>query len=223
MATGTREKELRLDVTGMTCGSCVQRVEKTLLKQPGVLECKVNLATAEATVRLSEDAAPPPAHIVRLDPAAATLHFRGFSRPVIDPERRRPESFEYATVSPVSMWNPTPGFYTRYGDVTPLVARTDDRDVIMGSGDELQLRFDAGSLPPLPAGWTRDFLLFVAGWAKDADANTAFSQSVEPLPFHGMSQYPYPQRKRFPDSDMQRLYTARPALRLLRPLVANGH
>lgn len=58
MATGTREKELRLDVTGMTCGSCVQRVEKTLLKQPGVLECKVNLATAEATVRLGEDAAP---------------------------------------------------------------------------------------------------------------------------------------------------------------------
>ena len=54
----TRAKELRLDVSGMTCGSCVQRVEKTLLKQPGVLECRVNLATAEATVRLAEDAAP---------------------------------------------------------------------------------------------------------------------------------------------------------------------
>ncbi|HYT81711.1 MAG TPA: heavy metal-associated domain-containing protein, partial [Actinomycetota bacterium] len=50
MAGTTRKKELQLDVTGMTCGSCVQRVEKTLLKQPGVLECRVNLATAEATV-----------------------------------------------------------------------------------------------------------------------------------------------------------------------------
>jgi cation-transporting ATPase V len=58
MARATREKELQLDVSGMTCGSCVQRVEKTLLKQPGVLECRVNLATAEATVRLAEDAAP---------------------------------------------------------------------------------------------------------------------------------------------------------------------
>src|SRR6266496_1860708 len=58
MATGTREKELRLDITGMTCGSCVQRVEKTLLRQPGVLECRVNLATAEARVRLAPDAAP---------------------------------------------------------------------------------------------------------------------------------------------------------------------
>jgi cation-transporting ATPase V len=54
----TGEKELTLDVIGMTCGSCVQRVEKTLRKQPGVLECRVNLATAEATVRLAEDAAP---------------------------------------------------------------------------------------------------------------------------------------------------------------------
>jgi copper-transporting P-type ATPase V len=58
VASPPREKELTLDVIGMTCGSCVQRVEKTLLKQPGVMECRVNLATAEARLRLSEDAAP---------------------------------------------------------------------------------------------------------------------------------------------------------------------
>ena len=58
MAGTTRKKELQLDVTGMTCGSCVQRVEKTLLKQPGVLECRVNLATAEATVQLADGAVP---------------------------------------------------------------------------------------------------------------------------------------------------------------------
>jgi hypothetical protein len=30
----------------------------------------------------------------------------------------------------------------------------------------------------------------VDGWAKDGDANTAFSQTVTPLPFHAMPQYP---------------------------------
>jgi heavy metal translocating P-type ATPase len=48
-------EELRLDVLGMTCGSCAARVEKTLNKQPGV-EASVNFATGEARVRLAEDA-----------------------------------------------------------------------------------------------------------------------------------------------------------------------
>jgi hypothetical protein len=116
------------------------------------------------------------------------------------------------------MWNPTRGLYTRYGDVQPLIAAIDDRLAILGSGDELRLLFPVSKLPALPAGWKRDFLLLVDGWAKDGDANTAYSQSVEPLPFHGMSQYPYPGTERFPESQMQNEYTTRPALRLLRPL-----
>jgi len=98
----------------------------------------------------------------------------------------------------------------------------DDKLLIMGSGDELRLRFPAAGLPALPANWKRDFLLLVDGWAKDADANTAYSQSVAPLPFHGMSQYPYPGRERFPDSRVQQDYTTRPALRLLRPLASGS-
>ncbi len=50
-------RELRLDVLGMTCGSCAARVEKTLNKQAGV-EASVNFATGEAVVRLAGDAAP---------------------------------------------------------------------------------------------------------------------------------------------------------------------
>jgi cation-transporting ATPase V/Cu+-exporting ATPase len=49
-------RELRLDVVGMTCGSCAARVERTLNKQPGVV-ASVNFATGEALVRL-EDGAP---------------------------------------------------------------------------------------------------------------------------------------------------------------------
>jgi hypothetical protein len=119
-------------------------------------------------------------------------------------------------------WNPTPGLYTRYGDVTTLLEAVDDLLVIMGSGDELQLRFEATRLPALATGWKRDFLLFVDGWAKDADANTAFSQTVEPLPFHAMPQYPYTAPYAYPADGVhnryRELYNTRAALRLIHPL-----
>jgi hypothetical protein len=176
---------------------------------------------------LSADAGPPQVVQTELAPASAALRYRGFSRPVIDPERRQPERFDYASWMPLgasrmTQWNPTPGLYTRYGDVRPLLAGVDDLLVIMGSGDEARLTFDAAALPALKAGWRRDFLLLVDGWAKDADANTAFSQTVEPLPFHGMSRYPYPAGEHFPNDPAHTLYRARyntrPALRLLHPL-----
>lgn len=171
---------------------------------------------------LGEDASAPASRLTPLDASAARLHFRGFSRIHVDPERKQPETFDYASVSPFSNWNPTPGRYTRYGDVRELVREADDRPVVMGSGDELELWYDAGRLPSLPAGWSRDFLLLVDGWAKDADANTAFSQSVEPLPFHGMSRYPYPAAETFPRDARHNRYlqefNTRPALRLIQPL-----
>ena len=60
---------------------------------------------------------------------------------MIHPERKQPERFTYSDAKPVSMWNPTPGFYTRYGDVAQLAAAVDDKMIVMGSGDEIQLRF----------------------------------------------------------------------------------
>jgi hypothetical protein len=120
------------------------------------------------------------------------------------------------------MWNPTPGLYTRYGDVRPLAVDIDDKFIVMGSGDEIRLRFDAASLGPPKHGWTRDFLLLVDGWAKDRDANTAHSQSTDPLPFHKMSRFPYPASEAYPDDSDHRAYRAnfntRPALRFIRPL-----
>ena len=43
--------ELQLGVQGMTCASCVGRVERALNKVEGVLDASVNLATERATVR----------------------------------------------------------------------------------------------------------------------------------------------------------------------------
>ncbi len=48
---------VELDIEGMSCASCVNRVEKALAAVPGVLEASVNLATEKATVRLLDGAA----------------------------------------------------------------------------------------------------------------------------------------------------------------------
>ena len=69
-AAGYQVPQLELDVAvgGMTCASCVGRVERALRKLPGVLEAEVNLATEQAHVRLaagSQDAAGVLAAIVK--------------------------------------------------------------------------------------------------------------------------------------------------------------
>ena len=48
---------IELSIEGMTCASCVGRIERALRAVPGVTEAVVNLATERATVRGSADAA----------------------------------------------------------------------------------------------------------------------------------------------------------------------
>ncbi len=50
---GVGTETLRLSIHGMSCASCVARVEKALLKVPGVLEAVVNLANETATVTIA--------------------------------------------------------------------------------------------------------------------------------------------------------------------------
>ena len=186
------------------------------------LRIVTNLCIYWDEIFLSEEASLPELRQHTVPLASADLHFRGFSAARIHPERKQPDTFFYGGVSSTSFWNPTPGLYTRYGDVRDLLTNVDDRFVIMGSGDEVRLRFSTAALPPVPAGWKRDALLKVDGWAKDRDPNTAFSTSVEPLPFHAMSRYPYPADEHFPDDAEHRRYlrdyNTRPALRLIGPL-----
>ncbi|WP_165795573.1 heavy-metal-associated domain-containing protein, partial [Methylobacterium frigidaeris] len=51
-------RQLSLPVEGMSCASCVGRVEAALGRLPGVAEAAVNLATARARVRFSGAADP---------------------------------------------------------------------------------------------------------------------------------------------------------------------
>ncbi|CAG2322380.1 MULTISPECIES: heavy metal translocating P-type ATPase [Burkholderia] len=52
-ALPTAPTSIELDIDGMTCASCVSRVEKALAKVPGVTRASVNLATERATVDAS--------------------------------------------------------------------------------------------------------------------------------------------------------------------------
>jgi len=46
-----QQREVNLPITGMTCASCVRRIEKSLAKVEGVADANVNLATEKASVR----------------------------------------------------------------------------------------------------------------------------------------------------------------------------
>ena len=50
--------EQTLNIGGMTCASCVGRVEKTLSRVPGVADVQVNLMTALATIHTQHEVAP---------------------------------------------------------------------------------------------------------------------------------------------------------------------
>ena len=101
------------------------------------------------------------------------------------------------------------GHYTREGDVRELLLKTDDMFVVSRPGDEINLSFDARALPPLPAGWTRTFLLYADGFSKEMDINSASPDQLAPLPFHGMSRYPYEWPEHYPLDQRHRAYLAK--------------
>jgi tetratricopeptide (TPR) repeat protein len=105
---------------------------------------------------------------------------------------------------------PPAGKRTRFGDVTELLREKDDRFVIFGPGDGLTVRFDAARLPPPPAGWQRSFVLRTWGYCKDTAPFTARGETVEPLPFAAMRNYPPGPEDREPDrAEYRRRYQTR--------------
>ena len=125
-----------------------------------------------------------------LDPVKADIHYRGFSRSFRKGGRYGPHWFDYSEVDTTWKWRDLAGNYTRYGDVLPLLTGADNKYIITNAGDETSFEFSAAGLPDLKKGWKRDFLIRSVGWVKDGDLNTAFGNSVLPLPFHGMKSYP---------------------------------
>jgi hypothetical protein len=117
-----------------------------------------------------------------LAPRSARLYHRGFSE-LRARAPRHPTTPDYRLVSATPPWRTTPaGWATRYGAVDELLAERDGRLAIVDGGDAVRLAFDAGALPPVPAGLERTFFFYSVGWDKDADHNCADGDTIEPLP-----------------------------------------
>ena len=142
-------------------------------------------------------------HSAEVPLAKASLEFLGYPREI----RLIPASDTTYSFTNRSMTGPyahARGNYTRYGDVLDLLNAADDRFVVFGSGEGVNLDFDPRNLPALPAGWVRDYFFYANGFEKDLDFYAAYAFSVEPLPHHTLLPYPYPAGKEYPD-DAQHL------------------
>jgi hypothetical protein len=146
-----------------------------------------------------------PVRVERLEASSATLRERGFSAEV-SRDGREPYSYDYARASADSSWKFFTGRYTRLGDVRELLTQADDMFVVSKPGDELALSFDASKLEPLPAGWTRTFLLYADGFSKEMDINSGSPHEVAPMPFHGMKRYPYAAPESYPADEAHQNY-----------------
>jgi len=135
----------------------------------------------------------------------ADLHFLGYPREY-SPDGRHPYLYDYDNVDGAVAWKIMQGDYTRYGPVGELLHAADDCYVIMGRGEELTLCFAADAFRPTPEGCRRTFILKTDSFCKDMDLYSAHPDTVEPLPFHSMSNYPYGPAESYPDDEKQRHY-----------------
>lgn len=110
---------------------------------------------------------------------AATLRASGFAARTTGPQRT--PFYDYDHRAPLWDTRHPRGWYTRFGDVAPLLATGDDATVVLGPGEEVLVEF-APPTAPLPAGWTRRYVLKARGWCKDMDLYTQDGDTVTPLP-----------------------------------------
>ncbi len=142
-----------------------------------------------------------PLEVRPLETRNAYLRFGGYPREYSD-DGALPPTYHYAERDAWLPYTPMPGQITRYGDVTPLLGSVDDEFAIVGGGDELWMEVVAP--PPASPGVRRTFLLKTQGYCKDLDTLTAAGDSVEPLPFEAMSNYPPASTDVAPDREQYR-------------------
>lgn len=165
----------------------VMTVPTDALKSGGTrYRIRTNLQIYWDQIQLAE--AETPGRVTELSPHRATLSHPGFVQEILrngkPPQAYDPNRFESVAVT---KWQ---GTLTRLGEVTELIAGLDDRFALCGPGDEVTVAFDAKSLPELPKGWVRSFVLQTNGYCKDTSPTTLTGGSVGPIPYRTMKTYP---------------------------------
>jgi hypothetical protein len=108
-----------------------------------------------------------------------------------------------ATLAPVDFGGTksnSSGNFTRYGDVTALIQNADEMYVIGRQGDQIHLLFPTDNLTAPAEGMVRDYFLVTTCFYKDepGEWGYGFEFTVNPLPFRGMSGYPYLPTESYP-------------------------
>jgi P-type Cu+ transporter len=89
--TTARLSDLQLDLVGMTCASCANRIERSLNKVPGV-EATVNYATEKATIRVLDESG-----ALDADVLVAAVEKAGYGASVVVPRDERTASVAAVT------------------------------------------------------------------------------------------------------------------------------
>ncbi|VVB86088.1 Cytochrome c7 c [uncultured archaeon] len=135
-----------------------------------------------------DDSRPVPVEVKILKPSYADLHHGGSDSYIYPNLEHRLHASD--TINRDSLASYFYGNFTKYGNVLPLLGEADDRFVIMRHGDELKLEFPA---MVEKAGSRRKFFLYADVYysIKKTVDGTFLRDTLGPLPFHGMSRYPY--------------------------------
>jgi hypothetical protein len=118
-------------------------------------------------------------------PTKAELGFRGYTS--INKENFWDHNYYNVNITPPELFSKPSGNFTKYGDVSELFLETDNQYVVMHHGDNIDVEFD---YVPVPEGMERSFILY--NYAQYKHSSTGeIGATVNPLPFIGMSEYPY--------------------------------
>jgi hypothetical protein len=125
------------------------------------------------------EAPPPEVRRQVLGMRSATLDAVGFARRTTGPQRT--PHYDDARRAPLGDTRHPRGWYTEFGEMTPLVADQDSAVAILGPGEAVEVAFETPQAPP-KAGWSRSLVLELRGWCKDMDLYTRDGETIEPLP-----------------------------------------